>query len=78
MKTTIKKKGDVIKLIAGDEYTRPGHVLAKVTDTGNGFICKFPSWTVIHQDNYVCLAYDEAEYLFKILKEFDFMEKDDD
>lgn len=77
MKTTIKKKGDVVKLIADSGYTQPGRVLAKVTDSGNGFICKFPSWTSVRQDNYVCLGYDEAAYLLKALKHFDFLEQDD-
>ena len=77
MKTTIKKKGDVVKLIAGAGYTHPGWVLAKVTDSGNGFICKFPSWLSSQQDNYVCLGYNEAAHLLEVLKEFDFLEQDD-
>jgi len=78
MKTKLKIKGDTIKLIAGSKYSQPGNTLAKVTDTGNGFVCKFPAWTCIQQDNYVCLSYAEAAYLFKILKNFEFMETDDE
>ena len=59
----IKKDGNVVKIIAGADYTQPGNVLCKVKNTGNGYIAKFPSWTCINQDNYICLNYAEAHYL---------------
>jgi hypothetical protein len=58
----------VIKLIAGEGYLHPGRRLAKLRDTGNGFIIKVDSWTNCDQDNYICLDYSEAEYLRLLLE----------
>lgn len=38
-------------------------VVAKITNSGNGFICKFPSFSSVIQTHYVCLDYDQAECL---------------
>jgi len=40
-----------------------------LTDTQNGYICKFPSYNSVSQDYYVCLDYAQAEYLYLVLKE---------
>jgi len=42
---------------------------AILTDTQNGYICKFPSFNSVNQDYYVCLDYAQAEYLYLVLKE---------
>ena len=42
---------------------------AILTDTQNGYICKFPSLNSVNQDYYVCLDYAQAEYLYLVLKE---------
>ena len=44
-------------------------VEAILTDTQNGYICKFPSFNSVSQDYYVCLDYAQAEYLYLVLKE---------
>lgn len=41
--------------------------LASIKNTGNGFIMHVPSYTHMHQDNYICMGYDEADYLRKLL-----------
>jgi hypothetical protein len=59
---TIVRKGDVAKVIAGAGYR--AHVrnnsLCEVTDTGNGYIVKFPTSSSTEQDYYVCLDYAQA------------------
>ena len=49
--------------------TDENEVEAILTDTQNGYICKFPSFNSISQDYYVCLDYSQAEYLYLVLKE---------
>ena len=78
MQTKIKVKGNNIKLIAGAGYSKPGNVLLKLTETGNGIICKFPSWTSVEQDYYVCLDYSQAEYLKKALQHVENLGDDDE
>lgn len=55
--------------------TRDGFVdknrnLCVVEDTGNGYIAQFPSFTSTQQDSYVCLDYEQAEYLMQAIAEF--------
>ena len=49
--------------------TDENEVDAILTDTQNGYICKFPSFNSVSQDYYVCLDYAQAEYLYLVLKE---------
>lgn len=49
--------------------TDENEVDAILTDTQNGYICKFPSYNSVSQDYYVCLDYIQAEYLYLVLKE---------
>ena len=42
--------------------------VAKLKDTGNGLIIKFPSCSSVEQDNYICLDYAEASYAYELLK----------
>ena len=44
--------------------------VAKLKDTGNGVIIKFPACSSVTQDNYVCLDYAEAMYAAKLLTKF--------
>ena len=44
--------------------------VAKLKDTGNGLIIKFPSCSSVTQDNYICLNYAEAMYAAKLLAKF--------
>ena len=69
--TQITNKENVWKLkVSKDDpnHTIPtGSVLAKMTNTGNGYIFKFPAHSSVYQDNYVCIDYAEAEYIYKLL-----------
>jgi len=68
----IKRKGDTIKIYAKENsgYSPhvKGEVLFKLKDTGNGYISKQYSHSCTHQDHYLCMDYDEAEYLYQALK----------
>ena len=44
-----------------------GETLCKLKSTGNGYIAKFPSYSSVYQDYYVCLDYAQASYLLKAL-----------
>ena len=67
----VTKRGKVIKVLAADGYSIPEEsTLLKMTNTGNGFVCKFPSYSSCHQENYVCLNYAEAEYVYLAMKAY--------
>lgn len=59
------KSGLKLKAVSG--YNIGVNTLCKMKDTGNGFIFKFPTYSSINQENYVCLDYAEAEYIWKLL-----------
>ena len=61
-------KGDTIKIKPVSGYCSNVETLLKLKDTGNGFIAKIPSCSFTKQDNYICLGYDEADYLYKALQ----------
>jgi len=63
----IKSKGNVHKLMAGSGYNSGVCLLAKLTDTGNGYIFKFPTYNSINQVNYICMDYAEADYIRQLL-----------
>lgn len=48
-------------------YSSHVDVLSTVKDTENGYIFHFPSYSSSVQENYVCLDYDEADYIWKLL-----------
>lgn len=64
----VKQKGSKTFVEANTGYTPGVEKLARIEDTGNGYICKFYSYQSTRQDNYICLDYDEAEYLLEALK----------
>lgn len=66
-KETVRKKGDVVTVRAAGGYLKHVEKLLIMTNTGNGFIAKFPACTSAEQDNFVCLDYSEAEYLWQAL-----------
>jgi len=66
-KIVINEDGTKYRLLSDAFYTVDNKLLAKMKDTGNGFIFKLPSWTSTNQDNYVCLDYSEAEYMRELL-----------
>jgi hypothetical protein len=63
----VTTKGNKGKITAAAGYCAGVDVLAKVTNTGNGYVFKFPAFSSMTQDNYVCLKYDEAEYIRLLL-----------
>jgi len=67
---TFRKKGDRVTVRAAGGYLKHAEKLLIMTNTGNGFIAKFPSCSTAHQDNFVCLDYSEADYLWKALSCF--------
>jgi len=48
-------------------YSMGVDMLCRMEDTGNGYIAYFPSYASHTQDNYICMDYAEADYLFKLL-----------
>lgn len=57
-------RGDVRStVVQGAGYNKPGHHACELTDTGNGFIAKFPALLACDQDYYVCLSYSQARDL---------------
>lgn len=75
-----KSEPNLIDLVAFDEeksfvvrdkgYINRGDIACKVTETGNGFIAKFPAHTSVTQDYYVCLDYSQARDLVLALSPF--------
>jgi len=61
-------KENVIKIKAVSGYCQDVNTLLKLKDTGNGFIAKIPSYGSQQQDNYICLDYSEADFLYKALQ----------
>lgn len=69
MTTKVIKTKSGYKLLSDEGYTIKDKPLLKVKDTGNGYICKFPSWLNSKQDHYVELDYSQAEELKKVLNQ---------
>lgn len=69
MTTKVIKTKSGFKVISDAGYSITDKLLLKVKDTGNGYICRFPSWISCQQDNYVGLRYDEAIYLKQVLSQ---------
>jgi len=43
-------------------------IVCNTTDTGNGYIFHIPSFSRAIQENYICVGYDEAEYIYETMK----------
>lgn len=71
-KEIVTRKGETSKVIRQEGYYQHliGTASCEVTDTGNGFIAKFPSHNSITQDYYVCLDYAQAQRLIHGLSAF--------
>lgn len=70
MTETVSRKNHIARVKMGNDYRFPGKTLATVTDTGNGFIAHFKSYSPSYQDNYVCLDYAQAADLIRGLSMF--------
>lgn len=57
----------VAKIKALTGYCIDVNLLAKLTDTGNGYIVKFKNYSSVSQDNYICIDYTQANELYKLL-----------
>lgn len=51
---------NVADVTQGLGYYTQGELRCRVTDTGNGFIARFPGNSSARQDYYVCLDYAQA------------------
>lgn len=69
MTTKVIKTKSGFKVISDAGYAIKDKLLLKVKDTGNGYICRFPSWLNSKQDHYVELEYHQAEYLKTVLNQ---------
>ena len=69
----LKKTKSGHKIIADDSWNPEyqGKTVAKVTDTGNGYIFKFPSYNCVCQTEYICMNYSEAAFILRLLKEYE-------
>ncbi len=66
----VVRKGEVSKVIMANGYYQPGKASVELTNTGNGYIAKFPSHKCTAQDYYVCLDYAQAYDLVLALSAF--------
>jgi isocitrate lyase len=69
----LKKTTRGYKIIAsGGDWVEgyKNNTVAKVTNTGNGYIFKFHSYSSVHQDQYVCLDYSQAAFMLRLLREY--------
>ncbi len=74
MKDKVTRKGRVVKITTyGSEWAAhvQGKTLVKLTNTGNGYIAKYPALTSSQQETYVCLDYSHAALLYHTLGEFE-------
>lgn len=69
-KEIVGRHGDDSYVKAGEGYRRPGKTLCNLTNTGNGYIAKFPAGDCTRQDYYVCLDYAQVHDLILALSMF--------
>lgn len=63
----VVEQGDTYILKTGKGYSSNVNILCLMQDTGNGYIAHFPSYSSCNQDNYICMGYDEAEYIYNLM-----------
>lgn len=66
----VDRHGPIAIVTQGQGYCNPGGDRCVLTDTGNGFIAKFPSHSSTEQDYYVCLDYAQARDIVLALSKF--------
>ena len=64
------RRDDTAIVVKGDGYYRPGEPSVELTNTGNGYIARFPAHNCTRQDYYVCLDYAQAYDLVLALSAF--------
>jgi len=66
----VDRHGSVSIVTQGFGYYVPGETRVELTDTGNGFIARFPGNSSVCQDYYVCLDYAQARDIVLALSKF--------
>jgi len=66
----VDRHGSVAIVTQGFGYYEPGNARCVLTNTGNGFIARFPGNSSVRQDYYVCLDYAQARDLVLALSKF--------
>lgn len=66
----VERHGPIAIVTQGVGYHVPGEDRCVLTDTGNGFIAKFPAHNCITQDYYVCMDYAQARDIVLALSKF--------
>lgn len=59
----VRTRGNVTRVVRGERYRHAHSVACELTDTGNGFIARFPARDCTEQDAYACLDYAQARDL---------------
>jgi hypothetical protein len=66
----VVRKGDTSTVVTGKGYRTKGMVRVDLTNTGNGYIARFPARNCTEQDYYVCLDYGQTYDLILALSAF--------
>lgn len=66
----VDRHGPIAIVTQGFGYYTPGEDRCVLTDTGNGFIARFPGNSSTRQDYYVCLDYSQARDIVLALSKF--------
>lgn len=66
----VDRHGPIAIVTQGFGYFTPGQDRCVLTDTGNGFVAKFPSHSSTVQDYYLCMDYAQARDLVLGLSAF--------
>lgn len=66
----VDRHGTIAIVTQGIGYHKHGNDRCVLTDTGNGFIARFPSHSSTTQDYYVCLDYSQARDIVLALSKF--------
>ena len=58
------------KAMAVEGFDAEINALCRMKNTDNGLQIKFPNYSLFGLDKYITLEYDEAEYLYFVLKKY--------
>jgi hypothetical protein len=66
----VDRHGPIAIVTQGLGYFTPGQDRCVLTDTGNGFVAKFPAHNSTTQDYYLCMDYSQARDIVLALSMF--------
>lgn len=66
----VERSDELATVIQGFGYCEPGNTRVELTNTGNGYIARFPAHNCTEQDYYVCLDYAQARDIVLALSTF--------